>query len=122
VGHRFYDFSAVIELAELIANFQPFCYDAPAPYRAKALEGECHMILPELKSLKPEDNELEQLLILILKLSYNISEADAELIHQLSLNMFHQGCVEGAETVMTALQTEAKLHQVASTPSSRLSN
>jgi predicted nuclease of restriction endonuclease-like RecB superfamily len=80
------------------------------------------MILTELNTLKPENDTLEQGLILILKLSYNISEADADRVHQLSMNMFQHGCVVGAETVVEALQTEAKLHQAASALSSSLSN
>ena len=78
------------------------------------------MILPELDTLKPENDTLERGLILILKLGYDISEADAEHVHQLSMNMFQHGCVVGAKTVLAALQAEAKLHKAASAPSSSL--
>jgi hypothetical protein len=80
------------------------------------------LTLPKLKSLKPENDTLEQGLILMLKLIYGISNADAARVHQFSMSMFYQGCAAGAEMVMTALQTEAKLHQVASAPSSSLSS
>ena len=108
--------------------------------------------LPKLESLKPEENTLEQGLILILKLAYGISNADAERIHrhyhllfsrlrpapgpafavhlcadaerihQLSMSMFYQGCVTGAETVMTALNNELILRKAASAPSSESIN
>lgn len=80
------------------------------------------MILPELKSLKPEDDSIEHMLILILKMGYNISEADAERVHQLSMSMFYQGCTTGAEMVLVALQTEQKLRESASAPSSKSIN
>ncbi len=78
--------------------------------------------LPKLESLKPGENTLEQGLILILKLTYDISNADAERIHQLSMNMFYQGCVTGAETVMTAFNNELILRKTASAPSSESIN
>lgn len=78
--------------------------------------------LPKLESLKPEENTLEQGLILILKLAYGISNADAERIHQLSMSMFYQGCVTGAKTVITALDNELILRKAASAPSSESIN
>jgi hypothetical protein len=67
--------------------------------------------LLRLDSLKPADTILEQVLIRILKLTYNISEADVERIHKLSTCMFYEGCVVGAETSVAALQTDLELRK-----------
>ena len=80
------------------------------------------LTLPELSSLKPEDDSLEQLLILILKLGYNISETDAVRVHQFSVSMFKQGCAEGAKIVLEALQTNQVLREIASASSSESIN
>jgi hypothetical protein len=80
------------------------------------------LTLPELSSLKPEDDSLEQLLILILKLGYNISETDAVRVHQFSVSMFQQGCAEGAKIVLEALQTNQVLRAIASASSSESIN
>ena len=65
--------------------------------------------LPKLASLKPEDNELEAMLILILKVAYNISGADIERVRQFGMSMFYEGCVTGAQAYAKALRTEVEL-------------
>jgi hypothetical protein len=85
-------------------------------------EEQTKFLLPKLHSLHPSDNSLEILLILMFKAAYNITEADAERIHEFAMSMFYEGCVVGSETVMAALQTQLELRKAASTPSSNLVN
>ena len=85
-------------------------------------EEQTKSLMPKLHSLHPTDNSLELLLILVLKSAYNISEADAERIHEFAMSMFYEGCVVGSETVMVALQTQLELRKAASTPSLNLVN
>jgi hypothetical protein len=67
--------------------------------------------LPKLASLKPEDNELEAMLILLLKVAYNISGADIEHVRQFGMGMFYEGCVTGAQAYVEALRTEVELRK-----------
>ena len=85
-------------------------------------EEQTKSLMPKLHSLHPADNSLEILLILIFKAAYKITEADAECIHEFAMSMFHEGCVVGAETVVTTLQTQSGLRKAASAPSSNLVN
>ena len=85
-------------------------------------EEQTKSLLPKLHSLHPADNSLELLLILMFKAAYKITEADAECIHEFAMSMFHEGCVVGAETVRTVLQTQSELRKAASAPSSNSVN
>jgi hypothetical protein len=69
---------------------------------------EVKKLLPDLKSLKPKDDSLEHVLMLLLGITYHISDKDAEIVHQFGMAMFQEGYVTGAELVATLIKDNTK--------------
>ena len=53
---------------------------------------------------KPEVSGLESILILLLKISYNLSIDDIERIKTYGRTMFESGCCEGVDRVLDTLK------------------
>ena len=74
--------------------------------------------LPPLDSVKPTGDvtELETILLMTLKLRYSINIEAAQLIQYYGEQMFHKGCIKGAELVISKIREKLAVKPSSTTP------